>query len=180
MVGLVVYLLQPHGPPLADRLRYRPPGPEQFVSGGAGAALPRTGRTYVPAYSHAYVASGTPVLFAVTLSIRNVDPERPLRLRSVDYHATAGDRVRSFLTEPALLPPLGTVEYFVEQNDEAGGSGANFIVEWATDERGHPPLVEAVMLGTSGASRYSFVSRGVDLSGDAAPSEPSHPDDGSL
>ena len=164
--GIITYLLQPHGPPLAERLRYRPPADDAFLPDDAasGAALTREGRTYVPAYSHAYVGSGAPVLFAVTLSIRNVDATRPLRLRRVDYHATAGGHLRSFLSEPRLLPPLGTVEYFVEQTDEAGGSGANFIVEWSTDDRAPGPIIEAVMLGTSGAAGYSFASRGIDVS----------------
>jgi hypothetical protein len=171
--GLVYYVSQPHTAPIAERLRYRSPEESgQYVAEDAPAAraeLPRHGRTYVPAYSHGYVGSGAPVLFAVTLSIRNADVARPLRVSRVDYHATAGDRVRAFLSGPRVLPPLGTAEYLVEQIDEAGGSGANFIVEWSIEEDGHPPVIEAVMLGTSGAAGYSFSMRGIDVSDPPAP-----------
>jgi hypothetical protein len=172
VAGVAAYAMQPHAPPMGERLRYRSPEEGgQYLPEDAPAAridLPRHGRTYVPAYSHAYVGSGAPVLFAVTLSIRNADVTRPLRVSRVDYHATAGDRVRSFMSSPRVLPPLGTAEYLVEQTDEAGGSGANFIVEWSTDAGGHAPVIEAVMLGTSGAAGYSFSMRGVDVS-DAPP-----------
>lgn len=166
---LVTYALQTHDrAPVGDRLRYRPPTDgdpylpdDPALAAGAGV---REGRTYVPAYSHAYAGTGTPVLFAVTLSLRNVDPTHPLRVRRVDYHATAGERVRAFLDEPRVLPPLGTAEYFVDETDEAGGSGANFIVEWSADASAHPPRIEAVMIGRAHGLGYSFSTIGVDVS----------------
>ncbi len=122
------------------------------------------GRTYVSAYSHAYIGSGQPVLFAITLSVRNVDPLRSLVVRRIDYHATDGARVRAMIEAPRTIPPLGTLEVFVDRDDESGGSGANFLVEWDMEPGGHRPLCEAVMLGSAGPVGYSFTSVGVDAS----------------
>jgi hypothetical protein len=163
VTGVVVYYLASQPAPVAQRLRYQPettsvvepPPPE-------GAQI--DGRTYVSAYSHAYVGSGVPVLFAVTLTVRNVDPVHPLVLRRVDYHATGGERLRGLLERERVLPPLGTAEFFVEREDEAGGPGANFIVEWRVPQGGRRPLSEALMLGSTGPTGYSFVTVGVDAS----------------
>ena len=162
-LGVIGYLVS-RPAPVAERLRYQPQdGSEQPVMPMPEGADIR-GRTYVPAYSHGYVGSGTPVLFAITLSVRNVDPARALVLTRVDYHATEGQRLRAFLTREQVVPPLGTAEFLVEREDEEGGSGANFMVEWRVEPGGHRPLAEAVMLGTVGPSGFAFTSVGVDVS----------------
>ena len=175
--GLFAAYVTTRPEPTVERLRFRdgagreeapsaptppPPGPDAIA-----------GRTYVSAYSHAYVGNGQPVLFAITLSVRNVDPQRSLVLRRVDYHATEGERVRAMLPEARTLPPLGTAEFFVDRSDESGGSGANFLVEWEIAPGARRPLVEAVQLGSQGPVGYSFVTVGVDASD--APSAPSSP-----
>ncbi len=171
--GLFAAYVTTRPEPTVERLRFR----EDQVSTPTPAPPPSPdaipGRTYVSAYSHAYIGNGQPVQFAITLSVRNVDPARPLVLRRVDYHATEGQRVRSMLPEARTLPPLGTAEFFVDRSDESGGSGANFIVEWEIAPGAHRPLVEAVQLGSSGPVGYSFVSVGVDASD--APSAGSAP-----
>ena len=40
---------------------------------------------YVPIYSHAYYQGGAPYLLESTLSIRNVDPKKPVYLSYVKY-----------------------------------------------------------------------------------------------
>lgn len=145
-----------------ERLRYEPPPPADPAPPRAPDAI--AGRTYVSAYSHAYLGDGQPVLFAVTLTVRNVDATHAMVLRRVDYHATGGARVREMLPEARVLPPLGTIELFVERSDESGGSGANFIVEWEIEPGAQRPVAEAVMLGSASAVGYSFAMRGVDVS----------------
>jgi hypothetical protein len=49
---------------------------------------------------------------------------------------------------------------FVPVNDLRGGTGANFIVEWASPSTVAEPVIEAVMIGTIGTTSYSFVSQG--------------------
>ena len=43
---------------------------------------------------------------------------------------------------------MASTEYVVEENDTAGGAGANFIVEWSASAEVTSPVVEAVMIGT--------------------------------
>lgn len=177
--GAFVYYVSRQPEPPAERLRFREDGDEDRTveeSGGQAfdpsAAIP--GRTYVSAYSHAYSGSGEPVLFAITLSVRNVDPSHPLVLTRVDYHATEGHRVRAMLEQRRTLPPLGTAEFFIPREDESGGSGANFVVEWEIAAGGRRPLAEAVMLGSTGPIGYSFVTTGVDASDVPGASPPEH------
>ncbi|WP_243312741.1 DUF3124 domain-containing protein [Fundidesulfovibrio agrisoli] len=119
---------------------------------------------YVPCYSHIYHGmKNLPLDLTVTLSIRNTDPERPIRLVSVDYYDTNGGLVRSYLTSKTALGPMMTWEAIVAERDRSGGSGANFLVRWEADGPVSQPLAEAVMIGTSSQQGISFSSRGVPV-----------------
>ena len=48
----------------------------------------------------------------------------------------------------------------MERTDSAGGSGANFIVEWVGEKQVSEPIVEAVMLSAESAQGISFISGG--------------------
>ena len=125
----------------------------------AKATFRRT--VYIPAYSAIRVMSGrTRVELATTLSIHNTSEDKPLLLERVDYHNTEGELVQAHLSEPVALKPLGTIEIFVAHEDVRGGTGANFIVEWAGDNLISEPIMEAVMVGSLGTTSYSFVSQG--------------------
>lgn len=126
-----------------------------------GANRKRT--VYVPAYSHLRTSRNNPTLYSITLSVRNVDPTASVKLTHVDYFDTSGHRVRSYLSTPQTLAPLETAEFFVESNDDAGGSGANFLVYWEGPSDAHALLTEAVMVGFIGAGYSTFSSRGVEL-----------------
>jgi hypothetical protein len=97
---------------------------------------------------------------ATTLSIHNTSEERPLILLRVDYFGTAGNLLHRYLPNPIAIRPLGSVETFVPAEDTRGGTGANFVVEWAANAQITEPLIEAVMVGTLGAQGFSFTSRG--------------------
>lgn len=119
---------------------------------------------YVPAYSHVYYDGGRPYLLEITLSIRNVDVDRPIYVGKADYYDTAGKITSRKLDGLIKLAPLQTIEFLVERHDVSGGSGANFIVEWhAEDRMVHPPLIEAVMVGRSGTNAISFVRKSEPL-----------------
>lgn len=116
---------------------------------------------YVPAYSHIYYGNREkPFLLTVTLSIRNVDPQYPLRITAVDYYETRGRLLKKYIETPVTLAPLESVRYVVPEKDEAGGSGANFIVEWQAEKKVNPPIVETIMIGTQSSQGISFTSRG--------------------
>ena len=88
------------------------------------------GSIYVPTYSFVYTSQGRPQSLESTLSIRNIDTERKVYLKSVRYHDTSGQQKNEYLTNSIQLRPLETIEFLVETRDHSGGSGANFMVEW--------------------------------------------------
>ena len=116
---------------------------------------------YVAAYSTLRLASGKQkVNLATTLVIHNTSEKTPLILLRIDYFDTAGKLLHRYLPDPVAIRPLGSAETFVPAEDTRGGTGANFVVEWAADGQITEPLIEAVMVGTIGTSGYSFTSRG--------------------
>ena len=116
---------------------------------------------FVPAYSHVnYYIEGKTYLLAATLSIRNTDPMHSITIESVDYFDSNGALVQRFLEQPMSMPPMGSTEFFVEQADQRGGSGANFIVNWIAAQPVYEPVIEAVMVGTSGTLGIAFHSEG--------------------
>ena len=124
-------------------------------------STPVMGETvYVPLYSHVYVLGKTRFLLAATLSIHNTDLERPITITSVRYYNTAGRLMETYLDRPHRLAPLATAEFFIGQNDQRGGSGANFIVEWVAETEVSQPIVEAVMAGVSGPQGLSLIRSG--------------------
>lgn len=123
--------------------------------------LAQEGASYVPAYARIRLGSGRGYVdLATTLSVHNTSREVLLVLKGIAYYDTAGTIVRKYLARPVALRPLATIEVFVPQDDVAAGSGANFIVDWATPSGGSDPAIEAVMIGTVGTTSYAFVSAG--------------------
>ena len=97
-------------------------------------ALPRQGAIYVPAYSTLSAIAGlTKVNFAVTLSIRNPSATRTLVVRRIAFFNTIGEELQVYLTQPVGLRPFGTVNLFIPVQDQRGGAGGNFLVEWAAE-----------------------------------------------
>ena len=158
--------LQRHAPPCDTSVT----SPRQCVPppGVADAAAPTAsersmGQTiYVPVYSRIHYVNGKRYYdMAVTLSIRNTDAAKPIMITAVKYYDSAGKLVRQYIKEPVRLAPMASTEFFVGQQDTTGGIGANFIVEWHTDEASSAPVVESVMIGTAGTQQgISFVSPG--------------------
>ena len=136
------------------------PPPEGPVRGET-----RLRTVYVPAYSHLPKGGrgGPAPLLSVLLSVRNVDTTAVVSLTLVDYFDTSGHRVRRYLEKPRTLRPLETAEFSVDLSDEAGGSGANFLVYWEGAADAHPLLTEAVMVGQVGNGHVAFTSRGIEL-----------------
>lgn len=116
---------------------------------------------YVPIYSHIYSGvKGRPFDLAATLSIRNTNPRNPITLVSVKYYDSDGKLVEDYLKKPKQLNALVSTRYIITEDDKAGGSGANFIVVWKSDQKVNPPVIEAVMIGTHSGQGISFLSRG--------------------
>ena len=119
---------------------------------------------YVPAYSSIRLGSGRgKVDLATTLSIHNTSEQVALVLLRADYFDTSGTLIHRYVAEPIAVRPLGSVEAFVPAEDTRGGTGANFVVEWAAEQPISTPVVEAVMVGVIGTQGFSFVSRGTPM-----------------
>jgi hypothetical protein len=138
---------------------------EQTFSGSLTAMpsenLGVSGAFYIPVYSSVAMSQGKlRADFSVTLSIHNASETRPLVLRRVAYFDTGGKMVENYLKAPVALKPFSTVEVFVPATDVRGGTGANFVVDWAAAGEIAEPVVEALMFGGIGSGHYAFVSQG--------------------
>lgn len=129
-------------------------------------ALPKeevavSGGFYVPAYSSIAISRGKlRVDFSVTLSVHNASETQPLVVRRIAYFDTAGKQVESYLKAPVAVKPLATISIFIPTDDVRGGTGANFIVDWAATGEIAEPVVEALMVGGIANAHYAFISQG--------------------
>lgn len=117
---------------------------------------------YVPIYSHIYHYNSQDqvVNLSATLSVRNTDSTHSIIITSVRYYGTDGELIRQDIERPVALKPLASTSFFVAADDTSGGSGANFMVEWVAEKTVSEPVIEAVMINTSGGQGISFVSPG--------------------
>lgn len=128
-----------------------PPKEELAVSGGF----------YVPAYSSVAMSQGKlRVDFSVTLSVHNASETQALVVKRIAYFDTAGKQVETYLKAPVALKPLATVSIFIATDDVRGGTGANFLVDWAATGEISEPVVEALMVGGVANAHYAFISQG--------------------
>jgi hypothetical protein len=120
-----------------------------------------SGAFYVPVYSSVSMSQGKlRADFSVTLSVHNASETRPLVLKRIAYFDTAGKLVESYLKAPIALKPFSTVEVFIAATDVRGGTGANFVVDWAATGEIAEPAVEALMVGSVGSGHYAFITQG--------------------
>lgn len=119
---------------------------------------------YIPIYSDIYSRTRNyKVLLAATLSIRNTSRQDSLFIKEVDYYDSAGNFVRNYLKKPIYLNPMETIDFVIDEDDDTGGSGANFMVTWGAKKQIHP-LFQAVMLGSVGQQGITFTTEGVTVS----------------
>jgi hypothetical protein len=120
-----------------------------------------SGAFYVPVYSSVSMSQGKlRADFSVTLSVHNTSETKLLVLKRIAYFDTSGKMVESYLKAPIALKPFSTIEVFIATSDVRGGTGANFVVDWAATGEIAEPAVEALMVGGVGNAHYAFVSQG--------------------
>jgi hypothetical protein len=141
------------------------PGIEHSFAGSLtampGETLAVSGAFYVPVYSSVSMSQGKlRADFSVTLTIHNASETRPLVLRRIAYFDTGGKMVESYLKAPIALKPFATIEVFVPTTDVRGGTGANFVVDWAAAADIAEPVVEALIVGGLGSGHYAFITQG--------------------
>lgn len=122
------------------------------------------GKTYLSVYSHIYhIHEHRTFDLTITISIRNVSLTDSAYIQKADYYNTVGDNIRQYLNNPVYLKPLETLEIIIEGKDIEGGSGANFVFDWAMENDKNPPMFEAVMISTDGQQGLSFITRGIQI-----------------
>lgn len=125
-----------------------------------------TGQTvFVPAYSEIFHGRGGQTTdLTVTLAIHNTDANQPIIIQRVEYYNTEGELVRNYVDELLSLKPLGTTGFVIADDDDSGGFGANFIVEWIAEAPVTEPVIEGVMINTSDQQGLSLITTGRILS----------------
>ena len=120
------------------------------------------GSSYLAVYSEIYsVTEHRTINLTATVSLRNISSTDTIFITKSDYFNTEGNLIRSYLKEPVFLKPLETIEIVIDEKDIHGGSGANFIFEWAHPTNSHEPVFDAVMISTSGQQGISFTTQGI-------------------
>ena len=135
------------------------------IAHGQSAGGRSLGQTlYLPVYSHIWhgdtTASGEPAktLVSVSVSIRNTDLAKSIRVMSAQYYDTDGKKLRNYVPTAQAIPPMGTLELFVPRSDDTGGSGANFIIVWKADQAASPPIVEGIHANMPTGRAIAFIS----------------------
>jgi uncharacterized protein YcfL len=97
----------------------------------------------------------------VTVSMRNLSSIDSIFITRADYYHTSGLLTRTYFDFPILLKPMETIEIVVDRDDKEGGTGGNFIFEWATRNSSVEPIFEAIMISTDNQQGVSFVTLGI-------------------
>lgn len=120
--------------------------------------------SYLSVYSQIYSQSEHKKLnLTATVSIRNVNADDSVFIHSAKYFDTHGKLIRSYFKETIFIRPMETVEIVIDQLDMEGGTGANFIFDWARKEALNDPHFEAVMISSIGQQGLSFTTQGIKL-----------------
>ena len=127
---------------------------------------------YLPIYSHIWhgetdgKGQPTKTLVSVSVSIRNTDPLKSIRVTSAQYYDTDGKKLREYVTAPKTIGPMGTYELFVPRSDDTGGSGANFVIAWKSDTPASPPMVEGLHANLPAGRSIAFTTSARPIPGE--------------
>lgn len=123
-----------------------------------------SGSTYLSVYSEIYSRTERSTIdLTATVSIRNINQKDTIYLTKAEYFNTRGDLIRSYFQKPVYVAPMETIEIIIDQDDQEGGTGANFVFDWFNSVDVHEPYFESVMISTYGQQGLSFTTRGVRI-----------------
>jgi hypothetical protein len=126
------------------------------------SAFEKTEHVYIPIYSDIYfVDSRHTFSLTATLSIRNTSFKDSIYVFAIDYYNSGGEKVRRYNESTLLVKPMESVEFVVENKDDTGGVGANFVLEWGAKPGAQRPYFQGVMIGTTGQQGISFTTEGI-------------------
>ena len=119
------------------------------------------GTSYLSVYSQIYsYTEHTSIDLTATVSMRNTSANMKLYLLKADYFDTKGNKIHSYVGKPIEISELETLEIVIAEFDKQGGTGANFIFDWAIEPSSTSPIFEAVMISTYGQQGLSFTTKG--------------------
>ena len=61
---------------------------------------------------------------------------------------------------PVELAPLASTFFYIKEYDTTGGPGANFIVEWRSEQTINMPIIESIILGLGSGQGISLACPG--------------------
>ncbi len=119
------------------------------------------GTTYLSVYSQIYSQSEhrTHNLTA-TVSMRNMNKKDTIFINKAEYFNTKGNSIRTYFEKTIFIAPMETVEIIIDEGDQEGGTGANFLFDWTIKPTSNAPYFEAIMISTSGQQGLSFITQG--------------------
>jgi hypothetical protein len=146
---------QPDAPPIALAARA---GISELEP---GATLPMAaGQTiYLPIFGQVAFDAARPMTLTVTVSVRNTDETKPIIVTVIRHRDADGRAVREYLRPPARLAPRASLDVAIKPVD-IGVASSSVLVEWVADRPVTDPIVEAVMIGSTGGQGISFVEHG--------------------
>jgi hypothetical protein len=117
---------------------------------------------YVPIYSDIYYSNGTKRYpLTATISLRNISLTDSAYILSAVYYDSYGNRLNDYVDSTFLVSPLESIEFVVEDVENVGGAGANFIIEWGAKSYSNQLLIQSVMIGTYEQQGISFTTEAI-------------------
>lgn len=136
--------------------------PSYHFSNTDKSSVAQSELVYIPIYSDIYyVDSKHTFSLTATLSIRNTSFKDSIYVFSIDYYNSQGEKVRRYNESTLLIKPMESVEFVVENKDDTGGVGANFVVDWGGKLNVQKPYFQGIMIGTMGQQGISFTTEGI-------------------
>ncbi|MDA3893567.1 MAG: DUF3124 domain-containing protein [Salinivirgaceae bacterium] len=120
---------------------------------------------YLAIYSDIYHQDGTRRFkLTPTISIRNISLSDSAFILSATYHDSYGTLLNEYVDDSTiLLSPLESIEFVVEEKEDIGGAGANFIIEWGAKKYSNQLLMQSIMIGTIGQQGISFITEAIRM-----------------
>jgi len=125
-------------------------------------------QSYLPLYSSVALGGGaTLVHLGANVTLRNISPDQPLVVTSARYFDRSGEMVSDLAGQAFTLKPMATIEVFIPITEQSvglrGGRGGSILLDWAATGPIPEPVMEALVLGSSGPASFSFISRSVPV-----------------
>ena len=123
-----------------------------------------SGKTYLSVYSQIYSLSEHKTHnLTVTASIRNISLTDTVYITRAEYFDTHAKSVHTYFDKPIYVAPLETLEIVIDEIDQNGRMGANFVFDWKIKTKSTEPFFEGIMISTFGKQGNSFTTQGIRI-----------------